>query len=85
MNKKLTLLLDETVIDQAKHYAGRRKETLSGMVERYFKFLTAKKRGRVRPAVSPGVGRLVGIIRLPEDLDVKREYRRSRAAWALRD
>ena len=48
MNKKLTLLLDETVINLAKIYSARHKETLSGIVENYFKYLNAKNQSEPR-------------------------------------
>jgi hypothetical protein len=85
MNKKLTLLLDETVIHQAKDYAGHHKETLSGMVEKYFKYLTAKNSNKTRIIISKEIEDLVGIIRIPEQLDVKKEYRRHRAGKAVHE
>ncbi|MBI4764314.1 MAG: hypothetical protein HY787_06895 [Deltaproteobacteria bacterium] len=80
MNKKLTLLLDEAVINQAKEYAEDHQETLSGMVEKYFKYLTAKTSTKQRLKIPKDIETLVGIIKIPDDLDVKKDYRRYRAA-----
>jgi hypothetical protein len=85
MNKKLTLLLDETVISQAKNYAGHHEETLSGMVEKYFRFLTAKTSNKPRIKISREIEALVGIIKIPGHLDVKRDYRKHRADRALHE
>jgi hypothetical protein len=42
MDAKLTLKLDETVIESAKEYAESNKRSLSKLVENYFRNLTAK-------------------------------------------
>jgi len=39
MNKKLTLSIEETVIDNAKKYAQERKRSLSDIVENYLKVI----------------------------------------------
>lgn len=85
MNKKLTLLLDETVIYQVKSYAERHKETLSGMVEKYFKYLTAKSPNKTKVRITHEIEDLSGIIKIPKNLDIKKEYRRDRANKALHE
>jgi hypothetical protein len=85
MNKKLTLLLDESVISQAKEYAEHHQETLSGMVERYFKYLTVKTSNKQRKKIPKDIEALVGIIKIPGDLDVKKDYRRYRADRVLHE
>jgi hypothetical protein len=79
MNKKLTLLLDETVIDQAKSYAERKKITLSGMVEKYFKYLAAGNQVKTKSGINREIEELAGMIKIPDNIDIKKEYRRSRA------
>ena len=85
MNKKLTLSLDEATIDQAKHYAERNRQSLSEMVENYFRYLTQTT--RVPPiAKASSRGLLVdlqGIISVPHSLNEKVEYREYRARKAL--
>ena len=85
MNKKLTLLLDETIINQAKEYAKKQDETLSGMVEKYFAFLTTKNRKKVSINTSQEIEKLLGIISVPSDLDIKEDYRRSRSDRVLNE
>jgi hypothetical protein len=85
MNKKLTLLLDESVISQAKEYAEYHQETLSGMVEKYFKYLTAKTSSKQRIRIPKDIEALVGIIKIPDDLDVKKDYRRYRGDRVLHE
>ena len=79
MNKKLTLLLDETVINHAKIYSARNKETLSGIVEKYFKYLSAKNQNKTTLKLNHEINELIGIINIPKNLDVKNDYRRNRA------
>lgn len=85
MNKKLTLLLDETVIDQAKDYAKKQNETLSGMVEKYFAFITTKNPKKTSVKASPEVEKLSGIISIPDDLDIKEDYRKNRSYRVLNE
>jgi hypothetical protein len=85
MNKKLTLLLDETIISQAKNYAENHKESLSGMVEKYFKYLTVKHSNKRRMRISKEVEELVGIIKIPDYFDIKKEYRQHRADKVLHE
>ena len=40
MNTKLTLTIDQTVIDKAKRYAKKRGNSLSGIIENYLKVIT---------------------------------------------
>jgi len=85
MNKKLTLSLEETTIDRAKHYAEKNKQSLSEMVENYFRYLTATT---VEPFQSTSasrglVGELEGMITVPKSLEEKAEYRKHRAPKAL--
>ena len=85
MNKKLTLLIDETIINQAKSYAERHKETLSGMVEKYFTYITTKNPDNTKERIHQEIEDLVGIITITDNLDVKKEYRRHRADKAFHE
>ena len=85
MNKKLTLLLDESTINDAKQYAQKNKQSLSQLVETYFRYLTNATRSTrsPRPTRRSVVDELTGIISVPKTLDHKTEYREHRAEKAL--
>ncbi|MGF7231189.1 DUF6364 family protein [Arachidicoccus sp.] len=40
MNTKLTLTIEQSVIERAKKYAGKRERSLSNLIENYLKALT---------------------------------------------
>jgi hypothetical protein len=61
MNTKLTLKLDQEVIERTKRYAERRGVSLSEMVESYFMGITGKE--AVRPAPGGPVAELAGLLR----------------------
>lgn len=44
MNTKLTLTLEKEVIEKAKEFAARQGQSLSSLVENYFKHLTFEKK-----------------------------------------
>lgn len=73
MQTKLTLRLEEELIEQAKAYAGKTGKSLSQVVADYFRLLTtANKRPAGPPA--PLTQSLRGLLR---DTDVdKEDYRR---------
>jgi hypothetical protein len=61
MDTKLTLKLDQDVIEQAKRYAERRGVSLSAMVESFFAGLTRAEGERPQP--TGVVGELAGMLR----------------------
>lgn len=72
MNTKLTLTLEESVIRQAKKYAGKRKRSLSDLIENYLKALTSEE-GKDEEELTPIVKLLKGSFTLPKDFDYKKE------------
>jgi len=68
MNRKLTLSLDESIIEKAKIYAERNSESLSQIVENYFKIVTSES-ATIEPKISPLVEDLIGSIKVPPDFD----------------
>lgn len=74
MDTKLTLKLDRDLIAQAKLYAQTTQQSLSALVERYFRYLLDQKRPRARNQVSPTVQELSGIIALEPDHDAQEDY-----------
>ncbi|MEL6718975.1 MAG: DUF6364 family protein [Bacteroidota bacterium] len=76
MNKKLTLSLNASVVEKAKSYAKDHGISLSRMIENYLSTLITKETNDEETAISPLVGRLVGVINLePNDLiDLRSNY-----------
>ncbi|AFU67725.1 hypothetical protein P700755_000718 [Psychroflexus torquis ATCC 700755] len=72
MDKKLTLSLDKTIIENAKNYAKSNNISLSKLIESYLTALTKQKRNPVD--ITPLVESLSGIISLDKDFDVKDSY-----------
>jgi len=71
MNTKLTLTIEKEVIETAKKYAKEKGQSLSEMVENYFKLITVN-REKIRPKqLSPKVRKLRGIINTAENFDYK--------------
>ncbi len=76
MDAKLTLKLDKYVIDKAKEYASSHKRSLSRIIESYLKSLIDKedKRSDNDFEISPFVRSMQTGVKLPADLDYKKEY-----------
>lgn len=73
MNVKLTLNLNEDIIEQAKRYARDTNQSLSALVQNYFIFLLEKNQVN-KVEISPIVKELSGIIHLEKNFDLKEEY-----------
>ncbi|MEO6232329.1 MAG: DUF6364 family protein [Ferruginibacter sp.] len=71
MNTKLTLIIEEKVINSAKQYAQKKGKSLSHIVENYLISITSKEIND--EAISPKVLKLMGVIKLPEDFNYKKE------------
>ena len=74
MDTKLTLRLNENVIERAKLYARSHKISLSKMIESYLDSLTKEKEKERKISITPLVESLSGVINLPADFDYKKEY-----------
>ena len=74
METKLTLRLNDNVIERAKVYARNHKISLSKMIESYLDSVTKQKEEK-KTAITPLVESLSGVIDLPADFDYKKEYR----------
>lgn len=72
MTTKLTLTIEEKVIDEAKKYARASGKSLSGMVESYLRSLSATE-GKKGKKHAPQVARLMGAVRLPGEPDYKKD------------
>ncbi len=72
MNTKLTLTIEKEIIEEAKQYAKEKGQSLSDLVENYFKLITKDKR-QIKPnQLSPRVQRLRGILKVDKDFDYKK-------------
>lgn len=69
---KLTLKLEQEVIEHTKEYAKRHHTTLSGMVENYFRALTGDQRKKI--PLTPLVRELSGILPAKTARDWKKRY-----------
>lgn len=72
MDTKLTLKLDEKVIEQAKTYTKSNNISLSKLIESYLTTLT--KRENKETEITPLVKSLSGVISIDYDFDIKDEY-----------
>lgn len=70
MTTKLTLTIEGGVIDAAKVYARNKGKSLSGIVENYLKSITSAE--EATGLLSPKVTKLMGVIKLPDDFDYKK-------------
>ena len=71
MDKKLTLSLNQTVIEKARTYSKKNKTSLSKMIEAYFDSLTNREMNENEIQITPLVESLCGVIELPNDFDYK--------------
>jgi hypothetical protein len=71
MTTKLTLTIEESIIDSAKAYARNQGRSLSDVVENYLKILASQT--TIEETLSPKVLKLRGAIQLPENFDYKIE------------
>ena len=65
MEAKLTLKLDDSIIEQAKKYAKENNISLSKLIESYLHAITTKKRKSVK--ISPLVQSLTGVVSISEN------------------
>jgi len=71
MSTKLTLTMEKEVIEIAKKHAKEKGQSLSEMVENYFKFITVRRTKIKVEQLSTKVQKLRGIIKADEKLDYK--------------
>ena len=72
MNTKLTLTMEQTVIENAKKYAKNKDRSLSSLIENYLKALT-KESDTNDGELTPIVKSLKGSFTAPKDFDYKKE------------
>lgn len=72
MDKKLTLSLNEKVIEQAKIYAQDHQISLSRLIESYLSSLIKNEPEQI--TITPLVESLSGVVVIPNDFDYKSDY-----------
>jgi len=72
MKTKLTLTLEQTIIEKAKIYAQGKGRSLSDIVENYLKAIT-KEDNKERIELTPIVQSLKGSFKAPQNFDYKKE------------
>ncbi|MCF8425113.1 MAG: DUF6364 family protein [Bacteroidia bacterium] len=73
MDTKLTLKLNQEIIEKAKKYASEKKLSLSRIIENYLNSLTSEKSEEDEIQISPFVKSLSTGIKLPADFDYKKD------------
>lgn len=76
MNTKLTLTIEQAIIEKAKFYAKDKGRSLSDIIENYLKVLTSED-VKENVEITPFVNSLQGSFKVPEDFDYKEELRKS--------
>lgn len=71
MNTKLTLTIERQVIEIAKEYAKEKGQSLSELVENYFKLITVNRKELKPVDLSHKVQKLRGIIKVDKNADYK--------------
>ena len=72
MNTKLTLTIEQTIIEKAKKYADGKGRSLSNIVENYLKAIT-KEDNIESSGLTPVVKSLKGTFKAPKNIDYKKE------------
>lgn len=72
MDTKLTLKLNQEIIEKAKNYAAEKKLSLSRLIENYLNSLTSDKT-KDDFEISPFVKSLSSGIKIPTDYDYKKD------------
>lgn len=74
MNTKLTLSIDESIIEKAKKYAKNKENSLSNIIENYLKVLV--KENQTKTELTPIVKSLKSSFSTTKDFDYKKELRK---------
>jgi hypothetical protein len=72
MNTKLTLTIEQSIIEKAKRYARERERSLSDLIENYLRALTNEKEIDEDDSSST-IKQLRGSFKLPKNFDYKKE------------
>lgn len=78
MKTKLTLVMEEEVIYNAKKYAKKNDQSLSSLVENYLKVVSNEDKGSKNmkttlKKLNPKVAKLKGVLNIPKSFNYKEE------------
>lgn len=76
MNVKLTLSIEQTIIEGAKKYANNKGRSLSDIIENYLKAITSVENNELNE-LTPIVKSLKGSFKAPKDFDYQKEIAKS--------
>jgi hypothetical protein len=79
MNTKLTLTIEQSVIEKAKKYASEKGRSLSDIIENYLKVITKEEEEKKDIKLTPLVKSLKGSFKAPKNFDYKRELSKNLA------
>ncbi len=71
MNTKLTLTIEQSIIEKAKAFAKDKGRSLSDIIENYLKAITSEN--KTTEDISPLVKSLQGSFKVPDSFDYKEE------------
>jgi len=71
MNTKLTLTIDESVIENAKKYAKGKGRSLSNLIENYLRAITKDQSATIESELTPIVKSMKGSFTKPDSFDYK--------------
>jgi predicted CopG family antitoxin len=75
MNTKLTITVEQSIIEKAKAYAKEKGRSLSDIIENYLKTIT--KDEEIVEEISPLVNSLKGSFKAPKNFNYKKELSKS--------
>ncbi|MCX6258857.1 MAG: DUF6364 family protein [Bacteroidia bacterium] len=78
MNTKLTLTIEQSIIERAKRYAKNTGRSLSDLIENYLKVIT-KEEDNSEIVITPIVKSLKGSFKAPSKFDYKKELSKTLA------
>jgi hypothetical protein len=73
MNTKLTLTIEQDIIEKAKNYARKKGRSLSSIIENYLKAITLEEESPGSLKMTPIVKSMKGSFKAPENMDYKKE------------
>lgn len=76
MTTKLTLSIEKAIIQRAKDYADKTGRSLSDLIESYLEALIQADKNINMEKLPPKLNRLFGAVKIPTDLDHKKEIRK---------